>query len=125
MGKQFRTRRSTAETIEFEVIFEEVVPNEDNPEEVKTEERTEAFHAVPECPGKWLMEIGASMAGKDGERAHAINNFLNRVIVKDEQEHWNEVLQDTTHIIDIDLLGDIVNWLMEEYGDRPTGTSRS
>ena len=124
--KQFRTRRSIGERKVFELLYERVIQDAASDEDaVETKEQIETFHAVPEVPGKWLLEIGASLAGDDGERSHAINNFLNRVIVNEEKVHWDAVLQDTENIVDIDLLGDIVNWLMEEYGENPTEQSKS
>ena len=119
--KQFRARRVTAEPKPFEVIYDKVPAEKAGPVE---QPDPALFHAVPEVPGKWLLEVGASMAGEEEDRVAAINTFLDRVIIPDEKPRWKQILNDNTNVLDMDILADLTNWLIEEYSEeRPTGQS--
>lgn len=122
--KQFRARRITAEPIPFEVAYDTIPAGSTAVSGEDTTPAAELFHAVPEVPGKWLLEVGASMAGEEEDRVAAINVFLDRVIVPDEKPRWKRILNDTGNVLDMDVLADITNWLIEQYSEeRPTGQS--
>lgn len=121
--KQFRARKVTATPIPFEIVYDKIVTPGANEGDapVETTPESQEFHAVAEVPGKWLLEVGASMAGEEEDRVAAINAFLDRVIVPSEKRRFNAVLSDTENILDMDVLAEITNWLIEEYNeDRPT-----
>lgn len=126
--KKFRARRVTGAPKEFEIEYDKVVTPGETPEDepIETRQESQTFHAVPEVPGKWLLEVGASMAGGQEDRVHAINRFLDRVIVPAEKRRWDDVMSDTESILDMETLADITNWLIEEYNDEhPTEQSKS
>lgn len=137
--KQFRARHVTEKPIEFEITYDkvstitevqDVLVNEDGSSsigevETFTQPESQLFHAVPEVPGKWLLEVGASMAGEEADRVLAINRFLDRVLTLGDKKRWNETMSDVDNILDMDMLAEITNWLIEVYSaDRPTEPSR-
>src|ERR1035437_2930933 len=121
--KQFRARKVTAKPIPFEVTYDKVTnPDPKEGEDKATQPAAAGFNAVPEVPGKWLLEVGASMAGEESDRVAAINTFLDRVIVPAEKPRWKQVMGDTENVLDMDMLAEITNYLIEAYSEqRPTG----
>lgn len=130
--KRFKIKGVTALPKEFELEFEVKVPAEPLPAdalpgtpepEPTTTTQIETFHGRPEMPGYALLSVAAAMAEEGGEQAKAIRNFLTDAIVSSERDKWRSLLNDEDKVVDSDDLAEITNWLLEQYGDRPTETA--
>ena len=79
------------------------------------------FSCLPAIQGSVLLEFIRDADSDDGAGgAKALYNFLESSMVEEEYKKLQEVLHDPKIIIDIELIGEIVSWLVEEYGSRPT-----
>lgn len=72
-------------------------------------------------PGAVLLEFVKDAASGDGAAsAKALYNFLESAMDEGEYARLQNILRDPNIIIDIEVIGEIVSWLVEEYSDRPT-----
>lgn len=71
-------------------------------------------------PGAVLLEFVRDANGDGGDSAKALYNFLEAAMSAEEYTKLQAVLHDPETIIDIEVIGEIVSWLVEEYSDRPT-----
>jgi hypothetical protein len=78
------------------------------------------FACHPAVPGAVLLEFVRDANGEGGDSAAALYNFLEAAMPTDEYNRLDDVLKDPETIIDIEFIGEIVSWLVEEYSDRPT-----
>lgn len=121
-------RKSHRPPIEFPVTIEtyEGVPvNPDEPDGDKHSvevEVVEKFHAKGTCPGDILLSVAASMTREGGWQAAAIKDLFDYAVVDEDRERWVAFLRHPD-APDISELGDIADWLLEQYGDRPTTQS--
>lgn len=95
------------------------------PEEVEPlffEIDEERFDAHPVVPGAVILEF-ASGADGDGTGAAQILTFFERVLVPESKERFFELIHDTNRVVELELLSDIVGFLVEEYTDRPSEAS--
>ena len=130
--KRFKIKGITSLPKEFELEFTVVVPAVPLTEEQitaglaapesTTSSQVETFHARAEMPGITLLNVAAAMSGEGGEQAKAIRDFLTDAIVATERDKWKVLLNDEDKVVNSDDLADITNWLLEQYGDRPTET---
>lgn len=79
------------------------------------------FDCKPAIQGSVLLEFVRDADGDSGgDSAKALYNFLSASMTKEEYDRLQVVLHDPEVIIDIELIGEIVAWLVEEYSSRPT-----
>lgn len=79
------------------------------------------FEAVPAIQGSTLLEFVASADGESGgAAATALYKFFEDVMEPDQYQRFQAVLKDPEVIIDMELIGEIAGWLVEEYTSRPT-----
>jgi hypothetical protein len=98
--------------------------SQDEPLSFKLEGQT--FHAVPNIPGKLMIEFAAASQnagdGEDADQSAAIaiiGTFFNRVLKPESAKRFNDLLESTETVITMERLGKIVEWLMTEYSGRP------
>lgn len=85
----------------------------------------DVFHASRGVPAEVLLEFAGEFSEMDetapvGQQLKAFRSMLEVVLVPKSLERFNERMRDRENPIEIDQVGDIVTWLMEEYGLRPT-----
>jgi len=89
----------------------------------------DTFHAHPGIPAETLMEYGAKFEGADMEKSTVLEKLA---VYKDALElcldgpsfqRFTARLRDTTNPIDGDQLDQVLTWLFEQYGLRPTQPS--
>lgn len=79
------------------------------------------FNCKPAIQGSVLLEFVRDADGDSGgDSAKALYSFLSDSMEKEEYDRLQAVLHDPDVIIDIELIGEIVAWLVEEYSARPT-----
>lgn len=81
----------------------------------------ETFNVKPIVQGGYLLKF-VSQADSDsgGEASGALFRFFDDVMEPPERIRFQTMLDDPDTIIDIELIGEIVAYLMEEYTARPT-----
>lgn len=87
-------------------------------------EWSESFTARPAIPGAILLDFIADADSNDGGRAaEALVTFMTDVLIEEDKNRFTDLIRDTDRIIEIELLGDICEWLVSEYASRPTEQS--
>lgn len=129
--RTFVTKRRNLEPLEFTIEYQELVTEElpdDAPEgsvaRTFASDRSETFTAIAVAPGGVLLEFTEKVEPETGARpASAIIQFLEDVLVDGDAPRFTALIHSKTSQVDIDTLGEVVSWLMEEYGQRPTSPS--
>lgn len=81
----------------------------------------QTFEAKPAIQGTTLLEfVAAADSDSGGAAAGALYDFFKNVMRAEEYARFMDVLNDPDVIIDMELIGDIATWLVEEYSTRPT-----
>lgn len=83
------------------------------------------FHAARGVPAEVLLDFASEFAGMEltatvDQQLRAFRSMLEVVLLPDSLERFNERMRDRENPIEIDQVEDIVTWLMEQYGLRPT-----
>lgn len=83
------------------------------------------FHAARGIPAEVLMGFASKFSSMDtsatvDEQLDAFRSLLDVVLLPDSLKLFNERMRDRNNPIEMDQVEDIVTWLMEQYGLRPT-----
>lgn len=88
---------------------------------VEFELNDETFHCVSAIQGAVLLEFVARADGDSGgAAANALYGFFEDVMDESEYKRFREYLKNPDLIIDLETIGEIAAWLVEEYSARPT-----
>jgi hypothetical protein len=80
----------------------------------------EEFHAIPAVQGKMLLDLVKDANSDDpAVQGESINKFFGSVLEDESLERFNALLTDKHRIVTTETLGEVVGWLVEQYGDRP------
>lgn len=80
----------------------------------------EEFTCIPTLQGKTLMNLVSRSQSQDPvEAMEVIETFFDKVLVEESLERFNALLEDKDRIVNMETLGDIITWLIEEYTGRP------
>ncbi len=89
----------------------------------------EVFHAHPRKTAGADITYGSIIRitpdGRTIMDTAGIRMFVDKVLVEADKTRFGRLLDDPFRVVDGAQLGEIVNWLIEEYGGRPTGPSSS
>lgn len=88
----------------------------------------DVFEGAPVMPAETLMEFasGFNEIGKTpAENLRTMRNLLEMVLLTDSYQRFAERLRSRENPIDMEQVGDIIPWLLEQYGLRPTRPSSS
>lgn len=82
----------------------------------------EEFSCRPALQGKMLLElISRSTDPNDpGAAAKVVTDFFGFVLLEESKVRFEALTTDDDKIVDVEVLGEIVAWLVEQYTDRPT-----
>jgi hypothetical protein len=81
----------------------------------------EEFTCRPEIPGKTVLNLVAKSSSEDpGETATAITGFFKTVLVAESYERFDILSEDPDRLVSMETLSNIIEWLVEQYTDRPT-----
>jgi len=87
----------------------------------------DVFEAARALPGKTLARFASRFANveKAGheEQINAIGDALGLVLLPDSNARFQKRLEDLENPIGLEQAGRIIEWLMEQYGHRPTEPS--
>lgn len=86
------------------------------------------FRCVPALQGRTMLYFMSMSSSDDGaESARAIEEFFKTVIYPADQEAWDKLSTsndlEASTIIDMKALSEIMEWLVEQYSERPTKPS--
>lgn len=97
-------------------------------EEVEALEFTlfdEQFQCRPQLQGATLLTYSKRFASEDlGEVNAAFLEFFESALKKDAYTRFKSLIESEDKIVRIETLGEIAEWLIEEYTDRPTDQSK-
>jgi hypothetical protein len=81
----------------------------------------EDFECYAKIQGRTLLNL---VAGSDEEdsasMARTMNGFFEAVLLPESRERFDALLNHPEKVVDIETLGEITAWLMEQYSERPT-----
>jgi hypothetical protein len=82
----------------------------------------EEFTCRAAMQGKVLLNLVAKSTDTEnpGAAAEVIAGFFETVLVPESHERFNKLATDPETIVDVNTLGEIVGWLVEQYSERPT-----
>lgn len=89
------------------------------------------FDAVPTIPAEIMIEFAESMTSADPtkmapkEMVGALRRVIEMVLHPESLARFKTRMKDPLNPIDMEQLDEIVTWLFEEYGMRPTEESSS
>lgn len=80
----------------------------------------EEFTCIPALQGKVLMDLVSRSQSEDpAESIGVINSFFSSALTDESLERFNALLEDKERIVNMETLGEIIAWLVEEYSGRP------
>jgi hypothetical protein len=81
----------------------------------------EEFECIPEIPGKTILDLVSKSSGDDpGESAGVVTGFFKTVLTPESNERFDVLAADPVRIVTMETLSNIIEWLVEQYTDRPT-----
>ena len=84
------------------------------------------FHCISQIQGKVLLDMFSDSSSEDPSKSSkVISQFFDSVLVEDSKKAFNELLVSPEKIVSVDMLAEIVAWLVEQYSDRPTERSEA
>lgn len=84
----------------------------------------ETFECYSNLQGKVLLDLAAGSNADDPAAAGKLmTDFFASALKPESLERFNALLEDSERIVNVETLGDITAWLVEEYSDRPTKES--
>jgi len=80
----------------------------------------EEFTCIPALQGKVLMDLVSRSQSEDpAESIGVINTFFSHALTDESYERFDALLGDKERIVNMETLGEIIAWLVEEYSGRP------
>lgn len=81
----------------------------------------EEFQVKSAIQGGYLLRFVSEADGEDGSKAaNALWGFFEYCMEPAEYERFQKVLDDPETLVEIETIGEIVSYLIEEYTGRPT-----
>lgn len=82
----------------------------------------EEFTCRPEIPGKTVLNLVARSSNDEdpGAAANVVTDFFKTVLIPESRERFDTLTEDPERIVTMDTLSSIIEWLVEQYTDRPT-----
>lgn len=85
----------------------------------------ETFHCRPELQGSTLLTYSKRFSSENaGEVNAAFLDFFQSALKAESYERFKNLIESEDKIVKIEKLGEIAEWLIEEYTDRPTKGSK-
>jgi hypothetical protein len=79
------------------------------------------FHCVSAIPGAVLLDfVRRADSDSGGASASAITDFFRQVLAEEDRDRFTELVTDPEQIVELEILGEIAGWLVEQYSERPT-----
>lgn len=91
----------------------------------------DVFQAVPVIPAETMIQFAESMTSSDpskmspAEMVGTLRRVIEMVLLPESLALFSKRMADPRNPIDMEQLDEVVTWLFEEYGMRPTSESPS
>ena len=85
----------------------------------------EVFNCATELPAGAAKLLAQMAVATDVQRMLKVSEFLDMVLLPDDAQRFATRLSDPVRPISIATYGAIIEWMLEEYGMRPTQPSGS
>jgi hypothetical protein len=85
----------------------------------------ETFDCKPIIPGAVLVEIISAIDGSAGAGGDAVTETFRAALKPEDVERFYDLLKREDLVVSLQTLVDILQWLVEQYGQRPTKRSDS
>lgn len=80
----------------------------------------EKFDCVPAIQGNVLINLIKDSQSEDAATAAEVTStFFSSVLTDESYERFEALINSKDKIVEVDTLGEIVGWLVEEYSKRP------
>lgn len=80
----------------------------------------EEFHCRPRLQGKALLGLVADSNSQDAAvSTQVVLKFFDDVLLPESKTRFDTLLNDPEKIVEVETLGEITGWLIQEYTDRP------
>ena len=80
----------------------------------------EEFQCYPQLPGKTMLDFVVDSSSEDTSvSAGLINKFFRSVLKEESYKRFEILAEDPERIVTVEMLSEIVTWLMESYTNRP------
>lgn len=80
----------------------------------------ETFECRPAIQGRVLLDMAANSGDEDSNPAKVVRDFFSETLLPESYERFDALIKDPDKIVTVETLGEIVGWLVQEYGNRPT-----
>lgn len=85
----------------------------------------EEFQCRPQLQGATLLTYSKRLASESmAEVNQAFLDFFESALKKESYSRFKDIIESEDKIVNIETLGEIAEWLIEEYTDRPTQESK-
>jgi len=85
----------------------------------------EEFQCRPQLQGATLLTYSKRLASDNlSEVNEAFLNFFESSLKQESYKRFKALIESEDRIVQIETLGEIAEWLIEEYTDRPTPESK-
>lgn len=78
------------------------------------------FKCLTQPPPGYLLDVVAAASSEVDVQVSAVTSFIEGCLPESSVEEWRLVIHDKDTIIPLATLVEIVSWLVETYGQRPT-----
>lgn len=86
----------------------------------------EEFEARPQIQGKVLINLVKKSRSDDPAiAADLVVEFFEHALTPESLVRFNALLDDPDRVVDVETLGEITGWLVEEYTNRPESLRES
>lgn len=109
-NKRFAVKRSRKPAITFELEFET--------EDGKTD--TESFTCVNELPAAALADFTRATVQNETLGLAAMIDMLSGLLIEGDDKRFLELIHSKDKIVDVETLSNIVEYVIEEFSERPT-----
>jgi hypothetical protein len=94
--------------------------SESERDQIKFKLFDQEFSCRPVLSGKSFIDIAKMSSGEDTLAAiESLEKFFELALFKEDLERFNALLVDPERVVSLEMLNDIVAWLMEVYTERP------
>lgn len=81
----------------------------------------EEFSCIPEIPGKTVLNLVAKTSSENpADSADAITDFFKTVLTEESSARFDALAVDPHRIVSMQTLTEVLEWLVEQYTNRPT-----
>lgn len=80
----------------------------------------ESLKALPNVSGIVTIEYLEGLNSENSrDQLHAVKQYLQESFDDENREKFNKIIRDTSNDIDLDVLMEIMSWLVEQRASRP------